>query len=62
MLGIVSWVGIVDAVAPMVAAGEGHSLILNSDGTLWACGRNEFAQLGDGTGINDIRRCKNIIR
>jgi alpha-tubulin suppressor-like RCC1 family protein len=32
-----------------VAAGEGHSLALKSDGTVWAWGGNFFGQLGDGT-------------
>ncbi len=32
-----------------MAAGQNHSLILKRDGTLFACGNNEFGQLGDGT-------------
>ena len=32
-----------------VAAGCAHSLILKTDGTLWACGWNGDGQLGDGT-------------
>jgi hypothetical protein len=32
-----------------VAAGTFHSLILKSDGSLWAMGDNEDGQLGDGT-------------
>ena len=32
-----------------VAAGEGHSLAVRSDGTLWAWGKNDSAQLGNGT-------------
>jgi alpha-tubulin suppressor-like RCC1 family protein len=31
-----------------VAAGEGHSLALRSDGTVWAWGANTNGQLGDG--------------
>jgi alpha-tubulin suppressor-like RCC1 family protein len=31
------------------AAGGNHSLILKTDGTLWACGDNTYGQLGDGT-------------
>ncbi|PSJ95168.1 regulator [Brevibacillus fortis] len=30
------------------AAGQGHSLILKSDGTVWAWGDNSYGQLGDG--------------
>jgi alpha-tubulin suppressor-like RCC1 family protein len=29
--------------------GTSHSLILKNDGTVWACGCNEYGQLGDGT-------------
>ncbi len=32
-----------------VAAGWAHSLILRTDGTLWACGWNTSGQLGDNT-------------
>jgi alpha-tubulin suppressor-like RCC1 family protein len=32
-----------------IAGGEGHSLALKSDGTVWAWGGNYFGQLGDGT-------------
>ena len=32
-----------------IAAGESHSLALNSNGTVWAWGRNNYGQLGDGT-------------
>jgi len=35
-------------VADISAAG-GHTLILKTDGSVWACGSNEFGQLGDGT-------------
>src|ERR1017187_6574024 len=31
-----------------IAAGEYHSLLLKSDGSLWAMGCNEYGQLGDG--------------
>jgi len=39
-----------DVVA--IAAGDNHSLALKSDGTVWAWGRNDFGQLGDGTSSN----------
>jgi alpha-tubulin suppressor-like RCC1 family protein len=32
-----------------IAAGNGHSLALKSDGTVWVWGYNAFGQLGDGT-------------
>lgn len=32
-----------------VSAGYSHTMILNNDGTLWACGSNREGQLGDGT-------------
>ena len=35
-----------------IAAGLGHSLALQADGTLWAWGNNAAGQLGDGTTIN----------
>lgn len=36
---------------PVVAAGSGHSVLLQSDGTVWAWGINNFGQLGNGTTI-----------
>ncbi|KMZ41850.1 MULTISPECIES: hypothetical protein [Bacillales] len=33
------------------AAGPEHSLILKSDGTVWAWGANNYGQLGDGTTV-----------
>jgi alpha-tubulin suppressor-like RCC1 family protein len=45
-----------EATATQVEAGgaEGgaHSLILKSDGTVWATGGNQYGQLGDGTTTN----------
>ena len=34
-----------------IAAGEGHSLALAGDGTVWAWGANGYGQLGDGTRV-----------
>jgi alpha-tubulin suppressor-like RCC1 family protein len=34
---------------PLVAAGDGHSLAIRADGTLWSWGGNGSRQLGDGT-------------
>jgi len=35
-----------------VAAGTAHTMFLKTDGTLWAAGRNDYGQLGDGTIIS----------
>jgi alpha-tubulin suppressor-like RCC1 family protein len=43
----------VDAVK-MASGGFDHSLILKTDGTLWACGNNQFGEIGDGTTINQF--------
>jgi alpha-tubulin suppressor-like RCC1 family protein len=40
-----------------VAAGNGFSLALKSDGTVWAWGRNDGGQLGDGTNCTPINYC-----
>ena len=34
---------------PKIAAGDGHTVAIKSDGTLWAWGLNNYGQLGDGT-------------
>jgi len=38
-----------------VAVGGFHTMILKTDGTLWALGRNDYGQLGDGTTTNRSR-------
>ncbi|EPX64443.1 BNR repeat domain protein [Cystobacter fuscus DSM 2262] len=38
-----------------VAAGQNHSLALRSDGTVWAWGRNNSGQLGDGSLVDRTR-------
>ena len=38
-----------------MAAGSHHSLVLKQDGTLWATGRNNRGQLGDGTKLGRAR-------
>lgn len=37
-----------------VAAGEAHSMALKFDGTVWAWGRNDSGQLGNGTGVRSL--------
>jgi hypothetical protein len=36
-------------VQPMVATGDSHTVALYADGSIWAWGRNNSGQLGDGT-------------
>ncbi len=31
-----------------IYCGDGHTLILKNDGTLWGCGKNDYGQLGLG--------------
>jgi hypothetical protein len=38
--------------APAFAVGDMHSLWLKADGSVWACGDNDYGQLGDGTFID----------
>lgn len=35
-----------------IAAGDSHTLAIRIDGTLWAWGRNDYGQLGDGSTVN----------
>jgi alpha-tubulin suppressor-like RCC1 family protein len=37
------------ALAQKAAGGANHTLIVKSDGTLWAIGDNSYGQLGDGS-------------
>ncbi len=39
---------ITDNVA-FVSAGKEHTMIIRTDGSLWACGNNEYGQFGNGT-------------
>lgn len=52
LLTVAGGAGAVWAATPAVSAGGSHSLILHSDGTLWASGLNQTGQLGDGSGVN----------
>jgi alpha-tubulin suppressor-like RCC1 family protein len=36
-------------VAPMIASGKGHTIVLKQDGSVWAFGSNNYGQLGIGT-------------
>jgi alpha-tubulin suppressor-like RCC1 family protein len=38
----------------LVAAGGWHTVVLKEDGTLWAWGRNDSGQLGDGTQVDRL--------
>ncbi len=44
--------GVADAVQPKIAAGQSHTVLVRSDGTLWAWGDNRQGQLGDGTNVS----------
>jgi alpha-tubulin suppressor-like RCC1 family protein len=35
-----------------IAAGDSHTVLLKSDGTVWTCGYNANGQVGDGTTAN----------
>jgi alpha-tubulin suppressor-like RCC1 family protein len=43
-----------------IAAGYYHCLFLKSDGSLWAMGKNDVGELGDGT-YNDTNRPEKIV-
>lgn len=36
----------------MVGAGHLHTVAVKNNGTVWAWGRNDYGQLGDGTVLN----------
>src|SRR5581483_949361 len=41
--------GTLTNVVALAAGGDGHSLALKADGTVWAWGANAYGQLGDNT-------------
>ncbi len=43
-----------DLVFAQISAGSFHTMILKTNGSLWAFGYNEYGQLGDGTGGADV--------
>ena len=45
-----------------IAAGETHSMLMKKDGTVWATGKNENGQLGDGTRTNRLSFVKSAIK
>ena len=46
--GVAQSVVLADAHAVSLAAGAYHSMMLKSNGDVWATGRNNYGQLGDG--------------
>ena len=50
--------------AQKIATGY-HSLVINGDGSLWAWGRNDYGQLGDGTTVDKktpIKVMENVVQ
>jgi len=41
-----------DADWRFVSAGQFHTVAVKKDGTIWAWGRNEDGELGNGTNMN----------
>jgi len=52
-----SGVRFVDHVSPLIT-GVYHTMVIKDDGSLWAWGRNDYGQLGDGTTIDRLRPVK----
>ena len=48
----ISRVSLTDGVIVDIAAGTDHNLALDQQGNLWAWGRNDYGQVGNGTTID----------
>jgi alpha-tubulin suppressor-like RCC1 family protein len=44
--------------ADKIAAGDGHTLMIDAEGNVWAWGSNEFGQLGIGSNEDKTNPCK----
>jgi alpha-tubulin suppressor-like RCC1 family protein len=49
MLAALGMADVSSGATPQVKAGENHTVMLRSNGSIWACGDNSSGQLGDGT-------------
>jgi len=45
---------IIESGCSQVAAGKEQALIVKADGSIWACGRNQYGAFGNGTNIDSI--------
>jgi len=62
-----SFVQVISSGVKAVATGFAHTMVVKQDGSLWAAGRNDFGQLGDGSNkrkfnfvqVQVIARCPN---
>lgn len=52
LLSLLSSASLAEAATATIAAGRNHTLLLKTDGSLWAWGRNDQGQLGDGSTID----------
>ena len=45
-----------DPIKPKIAAGQDHTVVLKSDGSVWAVGNNEDGKLGVGKTVKELSR------